>query len=238
MSEITSHNINKLSHKITERLFILLNKFSKIDGKITSLISDKNNNDQTIIDEMKKNARFIANIPDDVKIRSAQKRAEQMAYHIKNLNIANKIETKNYLDIGCFDGTKTVAVGNAFKKILGYNKLNIFGVDVDNYAGVPIKPIDGFTFNRYEQNDVLPFDSDSFEIITLLQVLHHVHKPIKTLKEIKRVLKPGGLLFIREHDRTDKYIDKLIRLEHLLYSQIVNRVPYDIYKKNNYEKYF
>lgn len=58
------------------------------------------------------------------------------------------------------------------------------------------------------------------------------------LKEIKRILKPNGLLFIREHDRTDKHIDKLIRLEHLLYSQLVDKIDYKIYLESNYEKYF
>jgi ubiquinone/menaquinone biosynthesis C-methylase UbiE len=102
-----------------------------------------------------------------------------------------------------------------------------------------IKPVDGFIFNRYSDNDVsLPFKSNSFDLITVLQVLHHVKFPISLLNEIKRILKPNGIVFIREHDRKDKYIDKLIRLEHLFYSQLVDDVDYDTYLKTSYEKYF
>ena len=51
-------------------------------------------------------------------------------------------------------------------------------------------------------------------------------------------MKPNGLLFIREHDKIDELDDKLIKLEHLLYSQIADNTEYDVYIKDNYEKYF
>ncbi len=233
MSKITTNYIYKLSNKSFERLFVLLNKFAKVDDELIDLIKKKNN-DNTIINAMKSKTTLIENIPYHIKIKSAKKRAYKLMNFINEANIIKKININNYLDVGCFDGMKTIEIG----KILGLNSKNIFGVDVDNYAGNKIKPINGFTFNRYKQNDLLPYESESFDFITILQVLHHVKKPGKMLKEIKRVLKPNGLLFIREHDRTDKNIDKLIRLEHLLYSQLVDKIPYDIYVQNNYEKYF
>lgn len=238
MSVILSHNINKLNNKLNEKLSNLLGKFTKINSKLLELINNKLNNDQLIINYMKENTTIISNIPCETKIKSAQKRAEKMMFIIKNSILINNIIINNYLDIGCFDGTKTIAIGNAIKKTFNVKKLNICGIDVDNYAGIPIIPISGFNFNKYEQNNVLPFTENSFELITILQVLHHIKKPAKILKEIKRVLKPNGILFIREHNRTDKYIDKLIRLEHLLYSQIVDKTPYDTYLQYNYEKYF
>ncbi len=233
MTEITTNYIYKLSYKSSERLFILLNKFVKIDDELIELIKQKKN-DHIIINNMKNKTTSITNIPYHVKIKSAKKRAYKLMEFINNTNIVKHININNYLDIGCFDGMKTVAIG----KILGLNNNNIYGIDVDNYAGNKINPINGFIFNRYKQNNLLPYESERFDFITILQVLHHVKKPVKMLKEIKRVLKPNGLLFIREHDKTDKNIDKLIRLEHLLYSQLVDKIPYDVYVQNNYEKYF
>ncbi|MBU1147869.1 MAG: class I SAM-dependent methyltransferase [Candidatus Omnitrophica bacterium] len=40
------------------------------------------------------------------------------------------------------------------------------------------------------------FKDDSFDIITMWDVLEHVPDPMKTLKDVKRVLKPGGLLIV------------------------------------------
>lgn len=40
----------------------------------------------------------------------------------------------------------------------------------------------------------LPFDNNSFDMVTCQTVLIHVQDPVKALKEMKRVLKPGGLI--------------------------------------------
>jgi SAM-dependent methyltransferase len=42
----------------------------------------------------------------------------------------------------------------------------------------------------------LPFDDNSQEAIICLAVLEHVENPIKAAKELYRVLKPGGFLFV------------------------------------------
>jgi ubiquinone/menaquinone biosynthesis C-methylase UbiE len=76
-----------------------------------------------------------------------------------------------------------------------------------------------YTNIEYEFVDTaqIPYSDHTFDGITMLQVLHHVDDQLFTLYELYRVLKPGGILFIREHDCTsieDKYI---IDIEHLVY---------------------
>jgi len=47
------------------------------------------------------------------------------------------------------------------------------------------------------------FDSlqdESVDLVTCLMSIHHFEDFDLMLKEIKRVLKPGGFLFVREHD--------------------------------------
>lgn len=42
---------------------------------------------------------------------------------------------------------------------------------------------------------IMPFDDDRFETIIATEVLEHCPEPLYTLKEIHRVLQPGGLFF-------------------------------------------
>lgn len=57
----------------------------------------------------------------------------------------------------------------------------------------------------------LPFDNDSFEVITSFMVLEHLYNPILAIKECQRVLKPKGLLVLstvqywHSHGHPDDY---------------------------------
>lgn len=46
----------------------------------------------------------------------------------------------------------------------------------------------------------LPFKDDFFERVLMVDALHHVHNHTETIKELWRVLKPGGTLVIKEPD--------------------------------------
>jgi len=60
----------------------------------------------------------------------------------------------------------------------------------------------------------LPFENDSIDAIICLEVLEHVKNPFKAADEIKRVLKPGGLLLLTTpfllgyHGKSKNYSDK------------------------------
>ena len=145
------------------------------------------------------------------------------------------VVVRKYLDIGCSDGLLTVKIG----KLLKLKPDQIYGIDIPEFASEPIKPIKGFQFTQYSANDVkLPFGDNTFDLITMLQVLHHVKNPYEMLMEIKRILKPNGILFLREHDRNSKQMDMLIHLQHLFYSQITHKVDYDTYMNTKFERYF
>ena len=51
----------------------------------------------------------------------------------------------------------------------------------------------------------LPFEDASFDFVNCAEVSEHVDDPIKMLKEIFRVLKPGGRCYISFHNRWGVY---------------------------------
>lgn len=56
----------------------------------------------------------------------------------------------------------------------------------------------------------LPFEEGSFEVVTMINVLHHLGNPDEVLPEISRVLMPGGRLIVA--DFTDKGFDILEKI--------------------------
>jgi ubiquinone/menaquinone biosynthesis C-methylase UbiE len=51
---------------------------------------------------------------------------------------------------------------------------------------------------RLAPAQVLPFHEESFDAVTCRLVLHHTRKPERVIREIVRVLKPGGILVLAE----------------------------------------
>lgn len=70
----------------------------------------------------------------------------------------------------------------------------------------------------HDLNNPLPFSDSEFDVVSSLANLEHLHQPEDSLKEIQRVLKPGGILLLTTPSVCAKPI-----LETLAFLRIVSR---------------
>lgn len=98
------------------------------------------------------------------------------------------------LDLGCNNGQHTLKLAGKCRKIIG--------VDHDKkqlaiaWASVRDKKVNNAQFGIQDLEKKLNFDPNSFDKVIFLDVLEHIVNRSQILKEIRRVLKPGGLVFL------------------------------------------
>ena len=104
------------------------------------------------------------------------------------------------LDVGCGSGAVCGALAKAFPKA------EIIGIDPDAES-IPPARADAPANAKFEDSDTSKFKSAGFDLITLCDVLHDLAEPLKTLREIRALLKPDGTLFIVEPRAADRLED-------------------------------
>jgi SAM-dependent methyltransferase len=116
------------------------------------------------------------------------------------------------LDIGCGDGSITKIVKQKF----GLGAHQMFGCDI-----CPIITSD-FGFHAIDESCLLPYPDAHFDIVYALMSLHHIRKLDVMLGEIRRVLIPGGLLIVREHDCISNGLSDILDIVHGFYAMVWN----------------
>jgi len=102
------------------------------------------------------------------------------------LAVTKLVQGGQLLDVGC-------ATGTFLAEMKRYGDWQVFGVEPNQWAA------------RYAREhlalDVFPgrlseagFADNQFNVVTMWDVLEHLHDPRQTLAEIARILKPGGFL--------------------------------------------
>ena len=150
-----------------------------------------------------------------VRSHALRTAANSAAYLLPSLHRGQRL-----LDVGCGPGSITadLAALVAPGPVIG----------IDNAAAVLEQARSsadgrGLTNVSYEDASVyrLPFPNASFDVVHAHQVLQHLADPVAALREMRRVLVPGGLVAARDSDYgtmthypTDPRLDRWLDLYH------------------------
>lgn len=100
--------------------------------------------------------------------------------------IAKHVASGRLLDIGCGQG---IWISQA------QQRFTVSGCDTSEYAlerarqNVPAAEL----LNKVDANEPLPFESGTFDVVTALDVVEHLHAPETLVAEARRLLRPGGI---------------------------------------------
>jgi ubiquinone/menaquinone biosynthesis C-methylase UbiE len=108
---------------------------------------------------------------------------------LKTLDDAGNPRFESFLDIGCGNGEITSEIAKVLKIA------NCYGADV-------IEPKSQIIRSSYKKvvDNHIDLPDYSMDLITCFMSIHHFDQYHQMMREIMRLLKPDGYLFIREHD--------------------------------------
>ena len=150
---------------------------------------------------------------------------------IDNYDVFRKTYLNNkFLDIGSGSGYKTKIVRELFK----IQKNDTICLELEGTSFITECEKNACIYKYYDGN-VFPFPNNYFTLITSFQVIHHVNNRVFFLNEISRIIKPGGILIIQEHDVLKKYklLEKYLRVIHFMY-MIEQNEPFEKYTPETY----
>jgi len=119
-------------------------------------------------------------------------RMYENARRLNDRNILKLLQKKsdcNLLDLGCDDGTWTMQLANML------DTKNIFGIEVVDDR-IKIAESKNIKVIKSDLNRTFPYESDFFDVVHANQVIEHITNLDNFIKEIRRVLKPGGYAII------------------------------------------
>ena len=96
------------------------------------------------------------------------------------------------LDFGAHDGSMLAVLVKGGKVARGVGLDANADVVRDRTGGLP----EGVELHPIRKREPFPFPDSSFHVVSAIGVLEHVHEQDRLLQEIRRVVKPGGKVFI------------------------------------------
>lgn len=146
---------------------------------------------------MKKDTKILAvelheQVPPNWYHQSIKVDPFQRYWHRRRFEEITKVLEKvngKVLDIGCADGifSKVILDGTGAKKLIG---IDILKPSID-WANNHWKIINNMEFKVGDAHD-LKYKSGTFSAVFAMEVLEHVHEPLKVFSQINRVLQRGG----------------------------------------------
>ena len=137
-------------------------------------------------------------IPDEYK----QSPQEYLIYlcHLETYRYAFEyVADKVVLDFGCGTGYGTNMLAEKCRSIIGVDVSEEAVVHAGkNYSNPNLK----YKVISSVEKSPLPFENNLFDVVVSFQVIEHINEARTYLKEIQRVLKPGGTVIVATPDRS------------------------------------
>lgn len=129
-----------------------------------------------------------------LKLHASRSAARQAAFFLPHLRPGMRL-------LDCGSGSGSITVGLA--QVIAPGEVR--GIEISEGEVVRARgkaTAEGIANVHFEVGDItnLAFPAESFDAIFSHNVLEHVAEPIKALREMYRVLKPGGVIGIRDID--------------------------------------
>jgi len=99
---------------------------------------------------------------------------------------------------------------------MGY-EVTCSDINSDDFAA------DELPFQQADLSQALPFEDESFDVVTCIEGLEHLENPFQAVRELARVLRPDGTLVLS----TPNYLNVERRLKFLITGSFTKPVPAD-----------
>lgn len=128
--------------------------------------------------------------------------ANFIASHMCRNMMVSTLKNSPFLDWGAGYGQITWLLRNRGLNAQGYN------VEEREHVGV-IPELASLPMVCHGDQVKIPFESESFGAVSSCGVLEHVRSPSDSLKEIYRILKPGGYFYLFMFPQQTAWVEKL-----------------------------
>jgi len=88
--------------------------------------------------------------------------------------------------------------------------------------------IEGLTVEKGDLNGVIPYEEGLFDYVCFLEAIEHIENPYNAIREVARVLKPGGVLIMS----TPNYLNIERRLKFLVTGFFTKPVPQEFFREH------
>ena len=128
------------------------------------------------------------------------------------------------LDVGCANGAHTLRAALGARSVVGFDRdarqLSIAGETARRLGR------DNVAFFAGDVTAAFPFRDRAFDAVLFLDVIEHLHPRVAVLREIARVLKPDGRLFVSGPNRETTWRRRLHQAGLFAFSDPDHKVEY------------
>jgi SAM-dependent methyltransferase len=133
-------------------------------------------------------------------------------------------ERGRLLDLGCGDNTQLARYRTPTREV--------WGADLQEHPRLQHPR----WFRQLGAHGDIPFGDETFDLVSACWVLEHIAAPTRFLREVNRVLRPGGW-FVALTPNGRHYATWLIRLFDCLPHRLTQEIVYRLYQRRHYDTF-